>query len=162
MLRKAWRANVRHSAYTEGAWLFPVKKHVLVVGAREKDESPLPEGWVVSPETQCCAGQGGGDQRSQSFVERGCARTQWAGRLWKHVGQPTWRSRSSRKGEGRLGRGEGRGPEVGVFRWGGWGELEEGEGSGLKPERRAGVHREKLSLEGGPGDQGGVLGIKGR
>lgn len=42
------------------------------------------------------------------------------------------------------------------------GELEEGEGSGLKPERRARIHREKLSLEGRPGDQGGVLGVKGR
>lgn len=46
--------------------------------------------------------------------------------------------------------------------WGGWGELEEGGGSGLKPERRAGVHRERLSLEGWPGDLGGVLSVKGR
>lgn len=44
----------------------------------------------------------------------------------------------------------------------GWRELEEGGGSGLKPESGAGVCRERLSLEGGPGDLGGVLGLKGR
>lgn len=46
--------------------------------------------------------------------------------------------------------------------WGGWGEPEEGGGSGLKLERRVGVHRERLSLEGGPGHLGGVQGVKGR
>ena len=26
---------------------------------KKNDESPLPEGWTMSPETQCCTGQGG-------------------------------------------------------------------------------------------------------
>lgn len=42
---------------------------------------------------------------------------------------------------------------TGVLGCGGWEELEEGEASGLKPETRAGVLRERfLSLEGEPGD----------
>lgn len=38
--------------------------------ARKKDESSPPKGWAVSPETQCCTGEGEGDHVSELCRKR--------------------------------------------------------------------------------------------
>ena len=100
------------------------------MGARKKDESPLPEGWAASPET--VLHQTG---RRRPDVSELCREWVWGcdpsedpvGRqIVETCGTANPEVRELQERGGKTRQGEERGPVVGVLGRGGWGELEEG------------------------------------